>query len=173
MTSVSGTSNSNLSQISSYGAPFCSAVEVTVSRTKWEEKLLISLPVFQTHPAFSQGQHETHPHTQGHQRCDVRSVSVCDPASNNPMLTEHARVRISIRHKRAAMAQSVSLRKRSCSFDAVFIQVPLTHYLNQHEVECLESRCAFNIEWKTNWREGKLQQQDVAATENKWMQVSK
>lgn len=71
------------------------------------------------------------------------------------------------------MAQSVSLRKRSCSFDAIFIQVPLTHYLNKHGVERLESRCAFNIGWKANWRERKLQRWDVPATEKRWTLVTR
>lgn len=70
------------------------------------------------------------------------------------------------------MAQSVSLRKRSCSFDAIFIQVPLTHYLNKHGVERLESRCAFNIGWKANWRERKLQRWDVPAMGKKWTLVT-
>lgn len=70
------------------------------------------------------------------------------------------------------MAQSVSLRKRSCSFDAIFIQVPLTHYLNKHGLECLESRCAFNIGWKANWRERELQRWNVPAMGKKWTLVT-
>lgn len=31
---------------------------------------------------------------------------------------------------------------------------------------CLEPRCAFKIEWKANWREGKLQQWNIAAVRN-------
>lgn len=132
-----------------------------LSRLAWKSNLFLYYIHTHIHPHT-----HTHIHTEAIRIKGVMSslVSLCDPASNRPVLTEPTGLE-SQSDIKEQQRRKVSPRTRR--FDAIFIHAPLTHYLNKHGVECLETWCAFKIEWKTNWREGKLQQWNVAAMRKK------